>query len=215
MSEVLSMASRRVDVPPVEYVRNIKGGEHGMMFYTSKEDMRKIQFAFINSGLENDWGVVYVAPGSYSEGLRKEMQKYGIDVKKYEESGGLLIQKCEEIYLDPGKPDFEFFKKQGNDAINYFLNKGKKGVRVATDVTSFFLPHGFYTSLLDAEHLFRPRMDLPLTIICAYDATIIPAVMDLDIGFFYKRINKEWRKFVDAHSFAIYTAKGKDIIFTI
>jgi hypothetical protein len=55
---------------------------------------------------------------------------------------------------------------------------------------------------------------MPLTLICAYDATIIPAVTDLDIALFYK-INKEWRKFVDIHSFAIYTAKGKDIIFTI
>jgi MEDS: MEthanogen/methylotroph, DcmR Sensory domain len=215
MSEALSMASRRVDVPPVEYVRNIKGGEHGVMFYTSREDMRKIHFAFLNSGLENDWGVIYAAPGSYSEDLRNEMQNYGIDIKKYEEDGSLFIQKGEEIYKDPVKPDLEFHKKQANDIINYFLSKGKKGVRVATDLTSFFLPHGLYISLFDVEHLFKPRMDLPLTLICAYDAAIIPAVRDLDIAFFYKEINKEWRKFVDAHSFAIYTAKGKDIIFTI
>jgi hypothetical protein len=43
------------------------------------------------------------------------------------------------------------------------MNKGKKGLRVATDLTSFFLPHGLYISLFDVEHLFRPRIDLPLT----------------------------------------------------
>jgi hypothetical protein len=209
------MASRQVNVPPVEYVSNIKAGEHGVMFYTSMEDMRNIHFAFVKSGLENNWGVVYAAPGSYTEDLRNEMQNYGIDVKRYQEDGSLFLQKGEEIYKDPVKPDLELFKKQADSIINYFINKGKKGLRIATDLTSFFLPHGLYISLFDVEHLFKPRMDLPLTLICAYDATIIPAVMDLDITFFYKEINKEWRKFVDAHSFAIYTAKGKDIIFTI
>jgi MEDS: MEthanogen/methylotroph, DcmR Sensory domain len=215
MSNVLSMASRRVDVPPEEYVRNIEGGEHGVIFYTSKQDMRKIHFAFVKSGLENNWGVIYAAPGSYSEDLRYGMQNYGIDVKKYEEEGSLTIQKGEDIYKDPVKPDLELFKKQSNDIINFFLSKGKKGVKIATDLTSFFLPHGLYISLFDVEHLFKPRTDLPLTLICAYDAAIIPSVKDIDIAFFYKQINKEWRKFVDAHSFAIYTAKGKDIIFTI
>jgi hypothetical protein len=125
------------------------------------------------------------------------------------------IQKGEEIYKDPVRPDLEFHRKQADEVIKYFLNKGKKGVRIATDLTSFFLPHGLYISLFDVEHLFKPRTDLPLTLLCAYDAAILPAVKDLDIVFFYKEINKEWRKFVDAHSFAIYTSKGKDIIFTI
>lgn len=215
MSETLSMAKREVKVPPEEYVSNIKGGEHGVMFYTSREDMRNIHFAFVKSGLENNWGVAYAAPGSYTEDLRNKMQNYGIDVKRYEEDESLFIQKGEEIYKDPVKPDLEFNKKQANDVISYFLSKGKKGVRLATDLTSFFLPHGLYISLFDVEHLFKPRMDLPLTLLCAYDAAIIPAIMDLDITFFYKKVNKEWRKFVDAHSFAIYTSKGKNFMFTI
>ncbi|MGH9982646.1 MAG: MEDS domain-containing protein [Nitrososphaeraceae archaeon] len=215
MSETLSMASRQVKVSPVKYVKDIRGGEHGVMFYTSKEDMRKIHFAFIKSGLENNWGTVYAAPGSYSDDLGNEMQNYGIAIERYVGDGSLFIQKGEEIYRDPVRADLEFHKKQANEVINYFLDKGKKGVRIATDLTSFFLPNGLYISLFDVEHLFKPSSDLILTVICAYDAAIIPAVMDLDITFFYKKINKEWRQFVDAHSFAIYTAKGKDIIFTI
>ena len=77
------------------------------------------------------------------------------------------------------------------------------------------MPHGLYISLFDVEHLFRPRTDLPLTLICAYDAAIIPAAKDLDITFFYKRINKEWRQFVAAHNFAISVSKDKNITFTI
>ena len=87
------MAKREVKIPPTEYVSNIKGGEHGVMFYTSRDDMRNIHFAFVKSGLENNWGVAYAAPGSYTEDLRNKMQNYGIDVKRYEEDGSLFIQK--------------------------------------------------------------------------------------------------------------------------
>jgi hypothetical protein len=58
---------------------------------------------------------------------------------------------------------------------------------------------GLYVNLFDAEHLFQPRTDLPITLICAYDAAILPAIKDLDITFFYKRINSEWKQFVDAY----------------
>ena len=87
------MAKREVKIPPTEYVSNIKGGEHGVMFYTSRDDMRNIHFAFVKSGLENNWEVAYAAPGSYTEDLRNKMQNYGIDVKRYEEDGSLFIQK--------------------------------------------------------------------------------------------------------------------------
>lgn len=169
----------------------------------------------LSSRLENNWAIVYTAPGSYSEELRNAMQVYGIDTKNYEEDGSLFIQRGEDAYKNPAKPDLDYFKTQANDIIKDFMNKGKKGLRIATDITSFFLPQGFYVSLLDAEHLFQPRMDLPITVVCAYDAAIIPAIKDLDITFFYKRINKEWKQFVDAHSFAIYVSKNKSITFTI
>jgi hypothetical protein len=209
------MSGRQIEIPPNEYVSSIGAGEHGVVFYTSKEEMRNIHFAFVKSGLESNWAVIYTAPGSYAEVLRNAMQNYGIDTKKYEEDGSLFLQRGEDAYKNPAKPDLDFFKMQANDIINYYMNKGQKGLRIATDLTSFFLPQGYYVSLFDAEQLFQPRIDLPITLICAYDAAIIPAIKDLDITFFYKRINKEWRQFVDAHSFAIYVSKNKSITFTI
>lgn len=215
MSGTLSLSNRQIEIPPNQYVSSVGAGEHGTIFYTSKEEMRNIHFAFVKSGLENNWAIVYTAPGSYSEELRNAMQVYGIDTKNYEEDGSLFIQRGEDAYKNPAKPDLDYFKTQANDIIKDFMNKGKKGLRIATDITSFFLPQGFYVSLLDAEHLFQPRMDLPITVVCAYDAAIIPAIKDLDITFFFKRINKEWKQFVDAHSFAIYVSKNKSITFTI
>ena len=97
MSEALSMSYRQVVIPPTQYVSNLGADEHGILFYTSRKEMRNIHFAFVKSGLENNWGVVYAAPGSYFEELRNEMQKYGIDTRRYEEDGSLVIQKGTRI----------------------------------------------------------------------------------------------------------------------
>ncbi len=93
MSEKLSLSDRQIEIPPNQYVSNLDAGEHGVIFYTSKEEMRNIHFAFVKSGLENNWAVTYLAPGSDSEDLRNAMQKNGIDTKKYEGNGSLYIQK--------------------------------------------------------------------------------------------------------------------------
>jgi hypothetical protein len=216
LSESLSLSNRQVKIPAPEYVSGLGAGEHGVMFYTSLREMRDIHFAFVKSGLENDWVVNYALPGSSVDELRTAMENYGIEVKKYEADGSLIIAKGEDIYLDPLKPDINYCRSKAEELIGYVMNrKDKRRLRIATDLTSYFLPHGSYVSLFDLENLFGRRSDLPVTLLCAYDATVLPAVKDLDITFFYKRINKEWRKFVDAHSFAIYTSKGKDIIFTI
>jgi hypothetical protein len=108
VSETLSMSNRQIVIPPTQYVSNLGAGEHGILFYTSRKEMRNIHFAFVKSGLENNWGVVYVAPGSYADELRNEMQSYGIDINKYEEDGSFIIQKVEEIYKDPAKPNLDF-----------------------------------------------------------------------------------------------------------
>jgi len=49
------MSTRQINTPPIEFVTNLKAGEHGCIFYTSHEEMQKIHFAFIKSGLEDNW----------------------------------------------------------------------------------------------------------------------------------------------------------------
>lgn len=78
MSEKPSLSDRQIEIPPKQYVSCLGAGENGVIFYTFKEEMRNIHFAFVKSGLENDWDVTYVAPGLYSEELRNAMQSYGI-----------------------------------------------------------------------------------------------------------------------------------------
>ena len=45
------MASRQVHVSPVEYVSDVREGEHGVMFYTSLEDRGRFISLSSNQGL--------------------------------------------------------------------------------------------------------------------------------------------------------------------
>jgi hypothetical protein len=82
-------------------------------------------------------------------------------------------------------------------------------------LANYFMPRALKMQWFELEHLFERQTSLPLTVLCSYDAFIVPQGKDLDIIFYFKKINQEWRDFVDAHSFAIYVSKNSRIIFTI
>jgi hypothetical protein len=213
--QMLSMSTRQINTPPIEFVTKLKAGEHGCIFYTSQEEMQKIHFAFIKSGLEDNWGTVYATYADSLEGLRNAMQKHGIDVKRYEDEGSLVLARGADLYKVPENPDLENCKSVVKSAMEGFMAKGKKGVRIAGDLANYFMPRALKMQWFELEHLFERQTSLPLTVLCSYDAFILPQGKDLDILFYFKKINQEWRDFVDAHSFAIYVSKNNRIIFTI
>ena len=50
----------RVNASPEEFLHDLRAGEHGCVFFFSKEEMHRIHFAFVKFGLDNNWGVVYI-----------------------------------------------------------------------------------------------------------------------------------------------------------
>ena len=214
-STLLSLSDRQVKISPEEFVKTVRSGEHGCIFFTMREDMRRLHYAYVISGLEQNMGVVYATPSQTYDETRNAMENYGIDVKKYEQNGSLMIVKGEDIYKSGEIPDLENAKNTVKTVVEGFLSKGKEGVRIAGDLTSYFLPRGLLMEWFNLESLFERQTSLPLTVLCAYDANQIPATKDLDIMFYYKKINREWQNFVDAHSFAIYISKDKSVTFTI
>ena len=212
---LLSMSDRQISITPEEFVKTVRPGEHGCIFFTRQEDLRRLQYAYVISGLEQNMGVVYATPSEKYNDTRKAMRNYGIDLDKYEQNGSLMIVKGEDIYKDGQTPDLEHSKEVVKTVVEGFLSKGKDGIRIAGDLTSYFLSRGLLMEWFNLESLFERRSSLPLTVLCGYDANLIPATKDLDIMFYYKKINKEWQNFVDAHSFAVYLSKDNDVIFTI
>ena len=218
---ILSESRNRINIPPEEFLNNLKAGEHGCVFYLSKEEMRMILLAFVKSGLENNWGVVYATATESIDEVRNAMQRYGINTqyyeKKEEEKGNgssLIIIRGEDLYKNADNPDIESWINITKSLSDMFISKGKKGVRVAADLSSYFLSRGLAEQWHKLEYVLERTLSLPISILCAYDA-FSPEVWDTDVLKYYLKINSESKEFVDAHSFAIYTSRDKSVIFTI
>jgi len=216
---LLSESRNRINIPTNQFLNNLKAGEHGCVFYLSKEEMQMIHFAFVKSGLENNWGVVYATATESIDEVRNAMQNYGINTRYYEKeeeegNGSLIIIRGEDLYKNADNPDIENWINITKSVSDMFISKGKKGFRMAADLSSYFLSRGLVEQWLKLEYVLERKLLLPISILCAYDIRF-PEVWDTDILKYYLRINSESKEFVDAHSFAIYTSRHKSIIFTI
>ncbi|MDQ4073606.1 MAG: MEDS domain-containing protein [Thermoproteota archaeon] len=207
----------RLNVSQEEFLHNLDAGQHGCVFYFSKEELREIHFYFVKSGLENNWGVVYATATESVDEVRQSMQKYGISVQNYEKQSGdgtLIILRGEELYGDARNPDMEKWLHSAKSVSEMFVSQGKRGVRVAADLSSHFLSCGLISQWHDLEYALEKKIPFPMTVLCAYDARI-PQLLESDVLKYYDRINAENKEFVDAHSFSIYAHKNKSIIFKI
>jgi hypothetical protein len=68
------MSRTKIDVAPKEFLSALKPGEHGCVISFSKEEYQNIQFEFVKSGLENNWGVLYVTSTESLDEIRNSMQ---------------------------------------------------------------------------------------------------------------------------------------------
>jgi hypothetical protein len=138
--DLLSESRNRINIPPEQFLNNLKAGEHGCVFFLSKEDLQMIYYAFVKSGLENNWGVVYTIATESIDEVRNAMQKYGINTQYYEKEGGgergeregngsssLIIIRGEDLYTNPDSPDIENWIKTIKSISDMFVSKGKKG----------------------------------------------------------------------------------------
>ena len=75
---------KRIDVSPHEFLHNLKANEHECVFSFSQEGKQTILFDFVKSGLENNWGVMYIVTIESLDKVIELMQKYGINLKHYE-----------------------------------------------------------------------------------------------------------------------------------
>jgi hypothetical protein len=184
---LLSMSDRQIRIPPEEFVKTVRPGKHGCIFFTRREELRRLHYAYVISGLEQNMGVVYATPSEIYHDTRNAVRNYGINIDKYEQDGSLMIVKGEDIYKDGQTPDLEHSKQVVKTVVEGFLSKGKDGIRITGDLTSYFLPRGLLMEWFNLESLFEIRSALPLTVLCGYDANLIPATKDLDIMFYYKK----------------------------
>ncbi|MDH5793275.1 MAG: MEDS domain-containing protein, partial [Candidatus Bathyarchaeota archaeon] len=91
---------RRLDFgKTLDYVRGLKTGDHGIVFYRSPNEKHEVLFNFLQAGIQKGEGAIYVSSQETSKQIRRRMEDFGLNVKALESDGALRILDYDEFYI--------------------------------------------------------------------------------------------------------------------
>lgn len=182
----------------LDFCAKIKPRSHGILFYMNKEEKHRIVFCFLKAGVDEGEAIVYVATEESVKEIRKAMKKFGIDVDRLEEAGGLHIVDYKNWYIFNGRSDPKRTIRLWESLLKKVMERGFSGLRAVGEMICFF-EHDCIEDLVTYEKLCDKTFAAPLTILCAYDSSVISQ----------HKIGKRYLELIQAHSFAFFGgAKG-------
>lgn len=190
MQKELSMETREV----IRFVRDMKLNDHAILFYDTLESKHTILFNFLSAGLEEGKGALYICSEEAPEQIRREMEAFGLDVKKFEKENALKIYNYDEWYIEDGKAESVRMLAHATQACENFQKSGLKGMRGAGEMGCFF-EHDLVRELLRYEYALHRVLKIPAEIICAY------SIYDINISGYTEVI----MPLVRAHRLGIFT----------
>jgi len=168
----------------LDYVRNLKVGNHGIFFYGSPHEKREVLFNFLTAGFPKGEMAIYVAAQETSAQIRKRMIDFGLSVKALEKDGVLRVFDHDEFYVVNGGVNIPHIRMLGQRVLGEALEIGLKGLRVCGEVACFFELKK-ERELVEYELMMGRKLDLPVTALCAYD---VNHAKSLDEKFFFSLI---------------------------
>jgi hypothetical protein len=152
----------------LNYVRNLKAGNHGIFFYRSPSEKHEVLFNFLQAGFQKGEGAIYVPSQETSKQIRRHMEYFGLNVKSLERDRLLKILDYHMIYRIDGEVNTPHTKKLGMRVLEEAMKFGLKGMHTCAEAACFF-EHQKQKELVDYELGLGRKLDFPVTVLCAYD----------------------------------------------
>jgi hypothetical protein len=139
---------------------NLREGEMVIVTYTSASEKMNLFSAFIREGLESGDAVVYTYPDDEGDTVRAKLEEHGINVKRHERKGSLLLDSQTRYYMSNGKLNLEKAVTDGLEEWAELKRKGYKHVRDIEDVSDFSFVNGQWQKWI-TDYWLDPRWDNP------------------------------------------------------
>jgi len=152
----------------LNYVRDLKAGNHGIFFYGSPEEKHEVLFEFLQASFHRGEGAICVPSHETPEQIRRHMEDFGFDVKALERDGILKILDYDKFYIIDGEANAAHTMKLAQRFFSEAMEIGLKGLRTCGEATCFF-EHNKEKELVEFELMIGRKLDLPVTVLCAYD----------------------------------------------
>lgn len=212
----------------LNYVRNLKVGNHAVFFYSNPHEKREVLFNFLEAGFQKGEGAIYVATQENSKQIREHMENFGLNVKALERDRMLRIFDYDEWYIIDGKMDGPRTIKLGQRVFDETMELGLKGMRGCGEAACFF-EHKKEKELIEYELRIGRKLDAPVTGLCAYDVnhaksleekfffTLVKAHGPVVTSCFAQEVEFEkiFPAIIDETLEAIFGETGKETIFRI
>jgi len=152
----------------LDYIRNLKAGNHGIFFYSSPHEKREVLFNFLQAGFQKGEGALYVASQETSAQIRRQMEDFGLDVKTLERDGVLRVVDYFDWYIIDGEVNTLHAIASTERVFDEAAEIGLKGLRGCGEVECFF-KHKKEKELVEYELMLGRKLDFPAIGMCAYD----------------------------------------------
>lgn len=155
----------------IGFVGGMKPRDHVIFLYTSPEDKHFVLFTYLKTGLERGEVAAYVASQETTDQIKKAMQEYGVDVRRYERTGALRVIDYKEWYIISGGFDPSRTLDSWKNLLDESIKRGFRGLRVAGEMSCFF-DNEIVEDLMDYEHALHRELVIPMMAICAYSKAL-------------------------------------------
>jgi len=153
----------------LNYLQNLTIGDHAVLFYETPDEKQQCLFTFLRGGLERGEVAVYVAGEEPPEQVRRDMEKFGIEVEECEAEGSLKVYNYDPWYMKRGSPN------PPSEIIQNWMKlveearaKGKKGIRATSEASLQFIRRGKTCELFEYEASLGRRLQISVVAVCAY-----------------------------------------------
>lgn len=152
----------------VDYVINMPLSSHAILLYESEDEKRTVLFTYVEDRVGKGELVSYCVHGRSVEEVEQAMSDFGIDVDASKRQGLLEVFKFDPKIVEATSktPAREILK-----AI--YEAKDRKSMSLISDN---FLPACTPERLLECERSHGRRIEVPVTLICAYPSNEICTV---------------------------------------
>jgi len=151
----------------LSYLEKLEASDHGIFFYRTPEEKRRVLFTFLKIGLDRGEGAVYVAGDEAPRIIREAMLNFGLDVEGLEREGLLKVANYDEWYIVHGEVEASNIMALWERAYEEASERGLKGLHACGEMGCFFR-HNLVEGLVEYEKALGRRLRIPMAALCSY-----------------------------------------------
>lgn len=156
-------------------INEIELGDHGALFYRTKEEQLDIIIPFLALGLQRNERCLYIAEDNTTAEICARLQASGVDVREAYHRGALSVVTKRETYLRHGVFQPDKMIHDLCDAVQGAVDAGFAGLRGAAEMSwSLDLPSAL-AQIVEYEEAVEEQFYAKFAVLCQYDESRFPA----------------------------------------